>query len=360
MSERTPKCSAMSALGWCVVGATAQERAGRSECHPCHLGAFRCHRPIVAAGGRARELRPRALHDGPPGRSVGIARVKQPGAVAGEDLEHRLEDVAHHLLDVARFLHGAVDPVHRLEEPYVRAALRLGELAVGDMAADAAVADEPPEFVEDRHPGNRHVALAPVGRRTRELEILEREMRVERGPVPAPSLFVGLEVRNFPSRLADLRAGRRRVSEPVPELLAGKTVLRIGLPVHVEGELHESAEALSARAKRVLGAPSSRGELAEQQAQTDEDREGQHMIRRDGERIHGRDEPVAHSRYADQRSPQAGPASAVPGGQHDGGKRKLVDRGAFPERKYATQEQREAGQRQGKAIALEHLSALSG
>jgi hypothetical protein len=109
----------------------------------------------------------------------------------------------------------------------------------------------------------------------------------------------------------------------------------------------------------VLGAPPSRAELTEQQAQTDEDRVGQHMIRRDGERIHGRDEPVAHYRYADQRSQQAGPASAVPGAQHDGGKRKLVDRGAFRERKYATQEEREDGQRQGKPIALEHLSALS-
>ena len=45
-------------------------------------------------------------------------------------------------------------------------------------------------------------------------------------------------------------------------------MLGVALPVHVEGELHESAEALLARAERVLGAPACSAELGEQQAQT--------------------------------------------------------------------------------------------
>ena len=50
------------------------------------------------------------------------------------------------------------------------------------------------------------VAVAAVGRRPRELEITERQVGLERGPVPAPSLLVRLEVRHLPARLADLRA----------------------------------------------------------------------------------------------------------------------------------------------------------
>jgi hypothetical protein len=334
-------------------GTTGIERGAR------HFRRVRGHGQVAPASGRARELRPRMFHDGAPGRRVGVAGIEEPRAVAGEDLERCAQHVARHPLEVVGSLHGAVDAVHRLEEPDVRPVLRLGALALSDVAADAPVAHEAPAFIEHRNPGNGNVARAAVGSWARELEIPEREMRVHCGAVPTPSVLVRLHIWDFPARLADLRAGRRRVGEAVGELLTGKAMLRVGLPVHVERELHESAEALVARAKRVLGAPPSRAEFAEQQAETDEDREGQHMIRRYGERIRGRDEPVAHCRYADQRSQQAGPAPAVPGAQHDGGKRKLVDRGAFPERKYATQEQREAGQRQGKAIALERMSPLT-
>ena len=70
------------------------------------------------------------------------------------------------------------------------------------------------------------------------------------------------------------------------------------------------------------------------------------------------DEPVQNSRCADQRSEQAGSASAVPGAQDHRRQRKLVDGGALRQRKLAPQDKRQAGQRQGKAIALEQVSKL--
>ena len=57
-------------------------------------------------------------------------------------------------------------------------------------------------------------------------------------------------------------------------------MLGVAFPVHVEGELHERAEALLAHAERVLGTPAPRTELAEQQAESDEDEKAQRIIRR--------------------------------------------------------------------------------
>ena len=41
-------------------------------------------------------------------------------------------------------------------------------------------------------------------------------------------------------------------------------MLGVGFPVHIEGELHERAEALLARAERLRGTPTPRTELGEQ------------------------------------------------------------------------------------------------
>ena len=70
-----------------------------------------------------------------PGSSGASAENTEYHALALEDVEDLAEHVVHHLLEVVRALHRAMDPVHRLEEPHVRAALRFGDLALGDVAA---------------------------------------------------------------------------------------------------------------------------------------------------------------------------------------------------------------------------------
>ena len=122
----------------------------------------------------------------------------------------------------------------------------------------------------------------------------------------------------------------------------------------------ERAEALLARAQCLLGAPPPGAELRDQQAESDEYREGQRMVRRNFERLHRRDEPVPHPGYANCGSQQAGPASAVPCAEEHGHERKLVDGGAFPERKDAAQEERQPGQPERNAIAHEQIPCRCG
>ena len=87
----------------------------------------------------------------------------------------------------------------------MRPVLGLGELALGNVPPDAAVADEAPGF---RTPAfrNGHVALAPSGA-GRASSKSRKGKCVQRRAVLAPPVFVRLQVRNFPARLADLRAG---------------------------------------------------------------------------------------------------------------------------------------------------------
>ena len=90
-------------------------------------------------------------------------------------------------------------------------------LSLGDVPPHAAVADETSRFVKYRQPIDRHIALATVGRRPRELEIAERQVGVERLPVPTPAFCIGLEIGHLPSRLANL--GDRRLGKRLGELL---------------------------------------------------------------------------------------------------------------------------------------------
>ena len=189
-----------------------------------------------------------------PGSSGASAENTEYHALALEDVEDLAEHVVHHLLEVVRALHRAMDPVHRLEEPHVRAALRFGDLALGDVPPDAAVAGEAARLVEHRDAGNGHVAPATVGRGAGDLEVAERQVRIERRPVLAPRLFVRFDVRHLPARLADFGAPRRRVGDVVGEILPREAMLGVGLPVHIEGELHQRAKALLARLQRLLQA----------------------------------------------------------------------------------------------------------
>ena len=85
-------------------------------------------------------------------------------------------------------------------------------LSLGDVPPHAAVADETSRLVKYRQPRDGHIALATVGRRSRELKISEWQVGIEGLAVLAPGLGVRLEVRHFPASLADLGARRRRVS----------------------------------------------------------------------------------------------------------------------------------------------------
>src|SRR4030095_2930187 len=196
------------------------------------------------------KLRPRVFHHGVPGSSIGIARVDQPRAVASEDVERRKKDVAQHLLEVLGSLHGAVDAVHALQELEIAPVLRLRALALGDVAANTAVAHEAPDLIERRDAGNGDVACAAVRSRAGELEIPEWEVRVERAPLLSQSLFFGLDVRDLPARLSDLGSAYRRVGQPFGKFLPREAMVGVGLPVHVERELHERVAALLARAAR--------------------------------------------------------------------------------------------------------------
>src|ERR1700752_1102477 len=117
-------------------------------------------------------------------------------------------------------------------------------LALGDVPRDAPVADEAPRLIKNRQARDRYVALAAVGGRSRELEVTERQVGLEGLAVLAPGLRARLHVWPFPPCLADFRARRRRVCKAFGDLLTDEAMLRIGFPVHIEGELHERAKAL--------------------------------------------------------------------------------------------------------------------
>ena len=70
-------------------------------------------------------------------------------------------------------------------------------------------------------------------------------MGVERLAVFVLRLLIWFQVGHFPAGLAYLGAGRGRVGKTLREFLAHKAMLCIGLPVHVNGELHEGAKTLS-------------------------------------------------------------------------------------------------------------------
>ena len=145
---------------------------------------------------------------------------------------------------------------HAIDVRQLRLRLAQGlfrQLALRDVPPDAAVAGEAPVFIKDRQPRDGYVALATVGRRSRELEVTERQVRVKRLPMLAPGFCIGLQIGHFPARLAELGAPRRSIDNAFGELLTSEAMLRVALPVHVERELHERAKALLARAELLLG-----------------------------------------------------------------------------------------------------------
>ena len=77
-------------------------------------------------------------------------------------------------------------------------------------------------------------------------------MRLECLAMNAPGFFVRLQVGHLPACLAQLGISGRPVAETFGELLPDEAMLRIRLPVDLEGELHERAKAFLALAERLF------------------------------------------------------------------------------------------------------------
>jgi hypothetical protein len=151
-----------------------------------------------------------------PQPSRASAENAEYGAVGLEDIPDLPEHGVDHRLEVVRALNGTVDSVQRLEEPKMRPVLLLGALALGDVPADAAIPDEASRLIEHRDAGNGVPDPAAVRGLYWALEVAEWQVRVDRRPVLAPNLFVGIDVGMLPARLADLGSGeRRRVARPL-------------------------------------------------------------------------------------------------------------------------------------------------
>src|SRR4029077_10095235 len=183
-------------------------------------------------------------------RLLQIGRAATQPAQSGPGVDGRCGDWLFHFMgDRGRELTHGGDAV-RVRQLHLHVPQRLFcPLALGDVPRDASVADEAPRLIKHRQARNRYVALAAVGGGSRELKVTERQVGLEGLPMLAPGLRVRLQVGYFPPRLADFRARRRRVCKAFGELLTGEAMLRIGFPVHVEGELYERAKALLAVAQ---------------------------------------------------------------------------------------------------------------
>src|SRR6185503_12625477 len=103
--------------------------------------------------------------------------------------------------------------------------------AVGGVAADAAVAEELAVRAEYRLAAERAIAPHAVRVDALDLEVVERQARLEPSPVGRPARRVGADRRPLPARPADHRVAGR------PQLLVARGVrhamLRVGLPVEV-------------------------------------------------------------------------------------------------------------------------------
>ena len=92
-----------------------------------------------------------------------VAWIEQPCSIAGEDVEHRVEDGAHRLFEVVSSLYGVVDPVHRFQEPHVRAVLFLCEPALRHIDEGADPFHDAARGVENRMPDRLDVLDRAIG-----------------------------------------------------------------------------------------------------------------------------------------------------------------------------------------------------
>ena len=171
------------------------------------------------------------------------AKVASAIPVAG------LADLAHHgaqrRADVARVGEAPGDGVLERDQALVAS-------APGDVAADAAVAEELARGAEHRLAADREKALLAVGIDAADLEITERLARIEGGPMRCPAGGVRVNRRQLPARSSEHRRARRTMLLGMRG--ASHAMLAVGLPVEVRGELDQAAKARFALAQRLLGA----------------------------------------------------------------------------------------------------------
>jgi hypothetical protein len=120
--------------------------------------------------------------------------------------------------------------------------LRLGALVLRDVAPDAPIAQKATVFVEDREPGHGHMARAAVRpwdgpARSRGTADARQASRGAGARLPRPARGTAP-----PSASCRFRSRGRGVEQGRGEILPREAMLGVGLPVHVEGQLHQRAK----------------------------------------------------------------------------------------------------------------------
>ena len=126
----------------------------------------------------------------------------------------------------------------------------LGQLLLGDVATDAAIADEAPVRCVHGLAADRRIAIAVIAVLAAEDDVVERLVRLEPRAVRLPSAFWRLHAGELPAGEADVLIAA--VTRDVLEVAAdrGEAELLVLLPVPVGAQRREAAEARLALGQR--------------------------------------------------------------------------------------------------------------
>ncbi len=108
-------------------------------------------RQIDADREHARICGPGTFHRDLPRNRLRIAWVNQPGPIALEDRQERIQHIAHHLIQIVRTLHRPIDLIQASQESKVGQVLLFRPLYLGDIVSDAEHADHVPGGIFLRH-----------------------------------------------------------------------------------------------------------------------------------------------------------------------------------------------------------------
>ena len=267
--------------------------------------------------------RPLAVVDDPPERLARPCRLRRrrrkPALGGGRIGDHR----AQRLVDLVRDRGGELPhrghPRDVSEFCLCPGQRLLGVPRFGDVLAGAARAIGPSMRVADQRPSAVDEAGFAVGpgdaeRRIEAVISLARQPALVGVAHPAPVFRMN---RLHPRLRVALEVSDRTTPDLfVPRAHVQQLARLDGFePEHLRDRLGHRPEPVIALLQRALDAPTGRAELHEERAQADEEAEAEQIVRRQGERVRGRDQPVQDARCADQQGAQAGPAAAEPGAQ---------------------------------------------